>query len=370
MNTTVALSNGEGTFYPAATECYRDPSISSCFLFGNSGSGVLRKFTPDKYAFTGPLSMSKSCDQIWIVDKQITYSAENPGIFTDAYCYLPWIAGMYGMKMPPDYATKPSCSRTVGSRENIEQSNCVGQDAENQDRGRCLLWESEGFASLEDCLAEKPLYNNSGTGKQRKKCDFTYNYTYIEDGQETSFIWDKCRLFAQEGYAYNIYMCKVVFYPERLTSMLLLQLQDSGGNNMTCANNCRGVNPNSVIIGGGAVLAAATVGGLGYLAPVGAVGAAAAAGGTAALMASMQCPRSRPCRVRIDITGYLKVSRAFHFWAPSCYLLQHLCSLHVLVSIYSNRIHPIPTILQLSEVAFVCRFDPPAILDEGCAVSQ
>ena len=76
---------------------------------------------------------------------------------------------------------------------------------------------------------------------------------------------------------------------------------------MTCANNCRGVNPNSVIIGGGAVLAAATVGGLGYLAPVGAVGAAAAAGGTAALMASMQCPRRRPCRVRIDIMGYVSM---------------------------------------------------------------
>ena len=46
----------------------------------------------------------------------------------------------------------------------------------------------------------------------------------------------------------------------------------------------------------------ATVGGLGYLAPVGAVGAAAA-GGTVALMASRRCPRSRPCRVRIDIMG-------------------------------------------------------------------
>ena len=89
---------------------------------------------------------------------------------------------------------------------------------------------------------------------------------------------------------------------------------------MTCANNCRGVNPNSVIIGGGAVLAAATAGGLGYLAPVGAVGAvgAAAAGGTAALMASMQCPRSRPCRVRIDVMSYFEVSMAFQFRAPSC----------------------------------------------------
>ena len=71
---------------------------------------------------------------------------------------------------------------------------------------------------------------------------------------------------------------------------------------MTCANNCRGVNPNSVIFGGGAVLAAATVGGLGFLAPGLGVGAAAI-GGTVALMASRQCPNSRPCRVRIDIMG-------------------------------------------------------------------
>ena len=39
--------------------------------------------------------------------------------------------------------------------------------------------------------------------------------------------------------------------------------QDSGGNNLTCANNCRGVDPNSVIIGGTALLAAASVGRLG-----------------------------------------------------------------------------------------------------------
>ena len=44
------------------------------------------------------------------------------------------------------------------------------------------------------------------------------------------------------------------------TVPLTLQFQDSGGNNMTCANNCRGVDPNSVIIGGTAVLAVANVG--------------------------------------------------------------------------------------------------------------
>ena len=72
---------------------------------------------------------------------------------------------------------------------------------------------------------------------------------------------------------------------------------------MTCANNCKGVNPNSVIIGGGAVLAAATVGGVGYLAP--ALGLGAAAAGGVAVMAAQQCPNRRPCNVSQE-TGIKK----------------------------------------------------------------
>ena len=79
--------------------------------------------------------------------------------------------------------------------------------------------------------------------------------------------------------------------------------QDSAGNNLTCANNCRGVNPNSVIIAGGAALAEASVGDfvaptLGLGAAAAALSAAAAAGGTLAYLAALQCPKSRPCRVR------------------------------------------------------------------------
>ena len=73
---------------------------------------------------------------------------------------------------------------------------------------------------------------------------------------------------------------------------------------MTCANNCRGVDPNSVIIGGGAVLAASAIGGLSIsgLAPVLGLGAAAAAAGGVALSMG-QCPASRPCRVYILFTN-------------------------------------------------------------------
>ena len=116
--TTWVQSSGstKDTFYPAATKCYRDPTQASCFLFGNSGSGVVRRFTTEEqeveqFAFTGPLSMSKSCDNILIYDNKITYGSENPGIFTDAYCYLPWIAGEYGMKLPESYTPKDTCSQ-------------------------------------------------------------------------------------------------------------------------------------------------------------------------------------------------------------------------------------------------------------------
>ena len=152
------------TFYPAATNCYRDPAQASCFLFGNSGSGVVRRFTPDQkaiqqYAFTGPLSMSKSCDNILIYDNKITYGSENPGIFTDAFCYLAWIAASYGMRLGEGYTNSPSCSQTKGERENINQTNCMGRDT---------------------------------TSLEIKECDFNYH----DNGKKD--LWNQCRLFSQE----------------------------------------------------------------------------------------------------------------------------------------------------------------------------
>ena len=64
---------GSNTYYPPATVCYKDPSESSCFQNGNSGSSVMTHFKQfdddgvnftDAYAFTGPLSMHKGCDQV------------------------------------------------------------------------------------------------------------------------------------------------------------------------------------------------------------------------------------------------------------------------------------------------------------------
>ena len=67
---------------------------------------------------------------------------------------------------------------------------------------------------------------------------------------------------------------------------------------MTCANNCKGVNPNAVVIGGTAVLAASAIS-LQQVVTIG-VGVAAAAGGGTAVLAQMMnpgCPATRPCQV-------------------------------------------------------------------------
>ena len=218
--------SNEDTFYPAGTECYRDPSQGSCFLFGNSGSGLVRPFnksSPDQHAYTGPLSMSKSCDQIWLLNKAIQYSSENPGVFTDAYCYLPWIAAVYGMKLPESYTSKESCSKTIGNKNNINLEDCMGQDVEllYKECKNSTLCVNElvptglfdtyfGRQSCPDDNApnedqRRQAYVGYIPGQRLRKCDFTF-----KDAKGS--VWDECRLQSEEGYAYNIYTCKVSCY--------------------------------------------------------------------------------------------------------------------------------------------------------------
>ena len=64
---------------------------------------------------------------------------------------------------------------------------------------------------------------------------------------------------------------------------------DNWGHLANCANNCLGVDPNAVVIGGSAVLAAAAFGGLGLLQSVVGLGAVGAVG-TGGLVAMGVCP--------------------------------------------------------------------------------
>ena len=78
-----------------------------------------------------------------------------------------------------------------------------------------------------------------------------------------------------------------------------------------CANNCPGVDPNSIIGGG-----VASVLVLGPALGLGALGVAGAGGAAAAMGMFSQCPRSRPCRVRgiYRVTALYLIRHIYRDW--------------------------------------------------------
>jgi hypothetical protein len=213
------------------------------------------------------------------------------------------------MKLPEGYTYKASCGESKGKRDVIDEAICWGQDAESLQRSQCKNWQlpNEVWSAEVGAMVDWPGYETeyecqqdilvNGISKaprapyadppatdykqEPRQCDFE-NQRYTKNGWDIP--WDRCMLEAREGYAYNIYMCK-----------------DQYGNNMTCANNCRGVNPNAVIVGGVGVLAAAVASQQVLLqaAGLGAIGLGAiGVGGASALMNINRCPNTRPCRGR------------------------------------------------------------------------
>ena len=47
--------------------------------------------------------------KIFKQDNLTIYGSGNPGVFTDARCFMDWIAGQYRMRMPSDYIKPASC---------------------------------------------------------------------------------------------------------------------------------------------------------------------------------------------------------------------------------------------------------------------
>ena len=129
----MGLAN-QSTFYPEGVLCARDPSASSCFQFGNSGSALLLPYFgwpggPRRYSWVGSLSMYRGCDQATVVDTSGTFkevkAGENPGVFTQASCYLPWLAQEYGMELNPKLRkVVGTCSSSTGVKNQPLKTIC------------------------------------------------------------------------------------------------------------------------------------------------------------------------------------------------------------------------------------------------------
>ncbi len=131
---------------------------------------------------------------------RFTPFSSNPAVFTDAQCYMDWIAAQYNLSLPADYTVPQSCLQSSGRQNDVNNVNCLSHKFK--------------LHQLSNLKVEA--------------CNFT--------------VQRKCKLFAYDfslkpATNENFFTCRTV-------------------SNQTgiCANNCPGVDPNSVVVGGEAAL--------------------------------------------------------------------------------------------------------------------
>jgi hypothetical protein len=207
------------TYYPPGTLCYTDAAWASVVQFGTSGSGLVRPFlsvnaNETRYSWIGPLSFSKGSDcsrlvynwrgiysGLSIYTRQVINYSSTPAVFTDARCYLDWIAAQYGLTLPASYSKPASCSLSAGDKLAANNTNCLSRDIEVHT-----------------------------TSNVTTRCQFKPG------------VSEKCKLFAYDPnakppYNSNFYYCN-----------------NTAGNAAACANDCPGMDPNSVVVGGEAAV--------------------------------------------------------------------------------------------------------------------
>ena len=104
-------------------------------------------------------------------------------------------------------------------------------------------------------------------GKPRK-CDFTLCENIDDEECTDEKKWDRCRVLAKEGFAFNVNQCLVKLTDDEIKE---LDLPGQAHYRATCFNNCKGVNPNDVTAAGVALTAVSGFASTGVLGP-GAVG--------------------------------------------------------------------------------------------------
>jgi hypothetical protein len=200
------------TYYPPGTVCYTEAAWAGSVQFGLSGSSLVRPFRDrgsqeTRYSFVGPLSVSKGSDRsLYTYEEGIIDYSSNPAVFTDARCYLGWIAEQYGLSLPAGTAPPPAtCSQSTGEKRAVNNTEC-----------RSRLIDVPLFASLPD--------------QGLSRCDFTNTTTTTQMGKCNLFSYDSS---ARPNYNLNFYFCLT---KDRKRAI--------------CANDCPGVDPNAVVVGG------------------------------------------------------------------------------------------------------------------------
>jgi len=217
-------------YYPPKGKCFRDRTMMSCPNFGISGSGLMRPILTNtrgdiRYSFFGPLSFHRGC-QVNLIQREQTASdaalfirqAINPTFFTEAICYMPWIAAKYNMRMPSNFDYPQSCT-----------SDGIGNRIYQRPASECKAYTSRGW----------------------EKCEFNF-------GDDFFGVGNNCWSFDQEGHTDHSFYCYT--YRDPASSE-----PDRIG---TCRSNCPGVREKQIGIGAFAVISAASIAGSFFAPPL------------------------------------------------------------------------------------------------------
>lgn len=257
------------TYYPPGTACYEGLAWANSLQFGMSGSGIVRPaWDADKestrFSWAGTLSLSKGADLLVNHFWGLQQYSSNPAVFTDALCHLEWVAAQYHLTLPPTFHAPPSCGRSRGDKADVNKTNCLSRDYDM---------------------------------KQNFNLSLGYNVNAFSN------IPERCKFSAENN------KCQLYAYKPRLrpaTNSNFFTCINVSNKKALCANNCPGVDPNAVVVGGLAATFSLAAGAT----AVGASGSSLlgpAALGAGSLLAMMglgnlynmaACPRGQ-CRARI-----------------------------------------------------------------------
>jgi len=121
------LKYPSNTFYPAGTVCAKE-FRRHCFTGGDSGSPLMVKDPerPSRYYVEGTFSFAKACElqKLGTAVSFFGINQENPSVFTNLYCYLPWIAKQFRLtyEYESEVMKDKTCQRSTGSFDNSNKT--------------------------------------------------------------------------------------------------------------------------------------------------------------------------------------------------------------------------------------------------------
>merc|ERR1712223_2202292 len=290
------------TYYPPASVCALDVTSQSCFSTGDSGPPLMVREAdrPMRYFIEGILSFVKGCEQFVFGARsetrfELLQNSENPAAYAKLSCHLPWIADQYGMSYEaeedetctktdsPSPPYDSTCRQTKGTDLTAKEHPCIFPFYYNGTGPyyQCMLFEEENFVyPVFRCPTRNitTKYKDTGINHFEDVLELTQGYCY-----DIALAQATCDLTLEDGGP----DCQRLLDPSA-TCPDFLRLPPFS----TCKNDCPGVRSFG-IIGGGAVLVAAT--GLAGVGPLVAGGGGIAAAGGAGAYATCNPPF---CRAR------------------------------------------------------------------------